>query len=384
MARTLKSDRWLFLITLLLVGTSILMVYSASAVKALDEHHSRYYFLFKQLSWAVLGFGVLFVGMRVDYRLYRKPAVIWSLLVMTVTLLVAVFFSPTINNTKRWLSLGFGTFQPAELAKIVVVLFTAAVLERRMHRINEVLYSLLPIAFVTFALVGLIVAQPDFGTSAVIVGIMCSMVFVAGIKYRYLILSMAILGPAAAAVILAADYRTMRVISFLDPWADPDRSGYQVIQSMLAIGSGGLFGRGLMEGVQKLYYLPEAHTDFIYAVIGEEFGLIGTMAVLACFVLIAWRGMRVALFAPDRFGSLLAIGITMAITLQAFFNMSVVMSLLPTKGIPLPFVSNGGSSLLISMACMSVLLNISQQASAAGQTALSTSGQGWQLERQEA
>jgi cell division protein FtsW len=383
MARTLKSDRWLFGLTLLLVAVSVVMVYSASAVRAADRHQSDYYFLVRQASWAVLGFGAMFFVMRVDYRLYRRPVVIWGLFGVTLTLLVAVFSFPEINGTQRWISLGFASLQPSELAKLSVILFAAALLDRRMHRINEVREVLLPIALFTLLIVGLILAQPDYGTSAVILAVAVVMVFMAGLQYRYVFAAGLVIAPAAALAAASSDYRMRRILAFLNPEADPLGAGYQANQSLIALGSGGVTGLGFMDGIQKRYYLPEAHTDFIYAVIGEEFGLIGTTLLLVCFAAIAWRGMRIGLLAPDRFGALLGLGITTVIVLQALVNMSVVTALAPTKGIPLPFVSNGGSSLLINMIGMGVLLNISQHVSAVAGPAGRPKA-GWMLESQEA
>ncbi len=383
MARTLKSDRWLFLLTVLLVGVSVVMVYSASAVSAANRFNSDYYFLLRQGVWALVGFGAMFVAMRIDYRTYRRPIIIWGLLGVTLTLLVAVFFFPAINGTQRWISLGFASLQPSEIAKLSVVLFTAALLDRRMHRIHHAREVLLPIAAVTLLVVALILRQPDYGTSAVILAVAVAMVFLAGLQYRYLFATALLVIPAGIALALTSEYRLRRVLSFLDPEADPYGAGYQATQSLIAIGSGGVFGLGLMDGIQKAYYLPEAHTDFIYAVIGEEFGLIGTTLLLCCFAAIAWRGLRIALSAPDRFGALLSLGLTMVIVLQALVNMSVVTALLPTKGIPLPFVSNGGSSLLINMIGMGVLLNISQHVSAVAGPAGQPKA-GWMLESQEA
>lgn len=383
MARTLKSDRMLFLLTLLLVGVSIVMVYSASAVTAMTRQGNPYFFLQRQLLWAVGGFAVMFVVMRIDYRVYRHPSIIWSLFGVTLALLIAVFFFPKVNGTHRWLSFGFASLQPSELAKLSVVLFAAALLDRRMHVVNEIREVLVPIALFTLVLVGLIINQPDYGTSAVIVAVVGGMVFMAGLHYRFLSAVAMAIAPVALALIYASPYRLQRLTSFLNPEADRLGDGYQAAQSLIAIGSGGVLGRGLMDGIQKLYYLPEAHTDFIYAVIGEEIGLVGTTLLLACFACIAWRGFRISLLAPDRFGSLLAVGITLIVVLQALINMSVVTALLPTKGIPLPFVSNGGSSLLISMTGMGVLLNISQHVSAA----VGVPGPrkaGWTLESQEA
>jgi cell division protein FtsW len=212
-------------------------------------------------------------------------------------------------------------------------------------------------------LVALILFEPDFGTSAVIVCVVLAMVFAAGLRYGHLVLAVVPIVAGAGILVSVAPYRLRRLLSFLDPWADRLGDGYQAVQSMVAIASGGLLGRGLMEGQQKLYYLPEAHTDFIFSVIAEELGLVGTTLLIGCYAVIAWRGLRIALLAPDRFGSLLALGLTMIVAIQALVNVSVATSMLPTKGLPLPFISNGGSSLLANMLAMGVLLNISQHAS---------------------
>jgi cell division protein FtsW len=360
MARKLRTDKLLFLATLLLVCASVVMVYSASAVLAMDRYHQPYLFLAKQLTWAVLGLFLFFVVMRIDYHNYKQPVVIWSTLVVVAIALVAVLFSREIHGTRRWFGVGGIGVQPSELAKIGVILFTAAILERRMDRIGEIAYSLLPIGVVAVAITGLILLQPDFGTAASLVAIVGVMVFAAGLPYRYLV-GLALVGlPTAAVILWSAEYRRRRLLTFLNPWEDPLGDGFQIIQSIIAVGTGGLFGRGLMGGVQKLFYLPEPHTDFIFAVISEELGLAGATAILVCFCIITWRGLRTAVRAPDRFGTFLALGLTMMVAIQAFINMSVVLGLMPTKGIPLPLVSAGGSSLLITLVGMGMLVNVSQ------------------------
>ena len=364
MARKLKSDKWLFIATLVLVCASLVMVYSASAVIAMERFQSPSFFLFKQATFALLGLVLMPVLMRIDYRHYRQPIVLWTALALVGFALVAVLFGPRINGARRWFGIAGVGVQPSEFAKLVVIFFVAAILERRMDRIDDLRYSLVPVAIVLGGVVGLIMLQPDLGTALTIIVIVAAMVFAAGINYRYILGLLLVSLPAAYIVLMSADYRRRRMFSFLDPWADPLGDGFQVIQSLIAIGTGGLFGRGLMAGVQKLFYLPYPETDFIYAVIGEEMGLLGTTLVLACFCVIAWRGMRTALRAPDRFGAFLALGLTAMVVVQAFFNISVVLGLLPTKGIPLPFVSFGGSSLLMSMIGMGILLNVSQHASA--------------------
>ena len=363
MARKLKSDRVLFTATLLLVCASVVMVYSASAVVALERFDQPYLFLTKQALWTVLGLAVLSIAMRVDYRTYRNDAFIWGMLAFVGLMLIGVLFGSPVNGTRRWFNLGGLGIQPSELAKITAVFFTALMLERRMHRIDELSYSLLPIAIVVGAMFGLILLEPDYGTAISLLLIIGLMVFAAGLNYRYLVGAALVALPVLYIVLISAPYRRRRLLAFWNPWADPLGDGFQVIQSLIAVGTGHVFGKGLMAGVQKLFYLPEPHTDFIYAVIGEELGLIGATTVLICFCVIAWRGVRIALRAEDAFGSFVALGLTTMVAVQALVNISVVLGLLPTKGIPLPLVSAGGSSLLINLLGMGVLLNISQHES---------------------
>lgn len=355
MARTLKSDRWLFYATLLLVGLSVVMVYSASAVPAVGRfNRTAEFFLYRQLAYAVGGFWLLFLAMRVDYHVYQRPAAIWTFAAITIVLLIAVFAWPARNGAQRWITLPFLTIQPSELAKLAMVLFAAAVLDRRMHRIGEIRYAIAPVGLATLVFTLLIVSEPDLGTSAVLTAVVLAMLFTAGLRIWHLGLA-GVLSLSAVGILIAIEpYRWDRIVQFLE-------GSHQLKQSFLAIGSGGIFGLGLTGGIQKLYYLPEAHTDFIFAVIGEELGLIGTTFTLLCFLFVAWRGLRIALLAPDRFGALLAVGITLMVTLQALVNITVVTGLAPTKGLPLPFISSGGSSLVINLVAMGILLNVSQQ-----------------------
>ena len=360
MARKLQFDKLLFLATFLLVCASVVMVYSASAVMALERYQQPYLFLIKQGMWAALGIALLALVMRVDYRSYRNPTFLWVSLGVVGVALVLVLFSAPINGSRRWFGIGGIGVQPSELAKLCAIFFIAALLERRMHRIDEVSYALVPIAIAVGLLVCLILLEPDFGTAMTLMTIAAVMVFAAGLSYRYLVGALLVGFPVIYFVLMSAEYRRRRLLAFWNPWDDPLGNGFQIIQSLIAVGTGGVFGRGLMEGVQKLFYLPEPHTDFIYAVIGEELGLVGATAVLACFCVIAWRGLQIAMKAPDSFGAFLALGLTTMIALQAFVNISVVLGLLPTKGIPLPFVSAGGSSLLINLLGTGILLNVSQ------------------------
>ncbi len=364
MARKLQSDKWLFLATLALVLVSVVMVYSASALVALERFQQPYLFVTKQIMWALLGIAVLSIVMRVDYRVYRNATMVWTLLAIVALLLILVLFSRPVNGAKRWFAIGGLGIQPSELAKLAAIVFTAMMLERRMHRVNELHYSILPIALIVGGLIALILIEPDLGTALSLLAIVGIMVFAAGISYRYLVGAALLSLPALYVILMSADYRRRRLMTFLDPWADPLGDGFQIIQSLIAVGTGGVLGRGLMQGVQKLFYLPEPHTDFIFAVIGEELGLLGTTVVVCCFGVITWRGLRTAMRAPDTFGAFLALGLTMMIVVTAFVNISVVLGLMPTKGIPMPLVSFGGSSLLINLLGLGVLLNISQHASA--------------------
>ena len=299
MARKLRSDKWLFLAALALICASVVMVYSASALVALERFQQPYLFVTKQLMWVCMGIAVLSIVMRIDYRTYKNDKLIWAFLGLVAFMLVAVLFSRPINGTRRWFGVGGFGIQPSELTKLAAIVFTALVLERRRHRIDEISYSLLPIGVVVGGLVGLIMLEPDFGTSVSLLAVIGVMVFAAGFSYRYLFGGLLLALPALYVILMQADYRRRRLLTFMDPWADPLGDGFQIIQSLIAVGTGGVFGKGLMAGVQKLFYLPEPHTDFIFAVIAEETGLIGASVVVLCFCVIGWRGLRTAMRAPD-------------------------------------------------------------------------------------
>ncbi|HEY8550142.1 MAG TPA: putative lipid II flippase FtsW [Vicinamibacterales bacterium] len=364
MARTLKSDKGLFLAVLFLVCVSAVMVSSASAAAALQKNWDLTRYVFKQTTWVAVGFLLLAVTMRINYRAYQQPIVIWSGLgLVTVSLLLVLVFAPEINGSRRWFAIGGVGVQPSEFAKLAIVLFLADMLARRMEKVNELWSVIIPCGGVVGILVGLTLLQPDLGTSAFIALLAVSMIFVAGLGYRYLAGVAAVCLPTLAALIAFSPRRAERlerVMAWIDPWQDPLGGGFQIIQSFIAVGSGGITGRGFMQGLQKIGFLPEPQTDFIYAVIAEEFGLIGTTLVLLAFFVIAWRGFRITLQMPDRYGAFLALGLTALIVVQALFNMSVVLGILPNKGLPLPFVSAGGSSMLVSMLATGILLNLSQ------------------------
>ena len=360
MARKLKPDRILFFVTLGLVGSGVAMVFSSSAIVAKEKFGDPNYFSFKQLIFATLGLAVMFVVMKVDYHTYRRPAVVFSGLAAVVALLVLVFFLATSANTHRWIQLAGFSVQPSEIAKLALIFFLAYFLEKRRSNINDLAFTIVPIAVIVALLAGLIVLQPDLGTAVSLLVISGVLLFVAGLDLRWIAASLIFALPVFYLLVFRVRYRRERILAFLNPWEEPLGRGFQVIQSLLSVASGGIAGLGFMEGKQKLFYLPEAHTDFIFAVVGEEMGMIGTCAVLVLFTLFLWRGLRASMRAPDLFGFYLALGITMMVCVQAFINMSVVLGLLPTKGIPLPFLSYGGSSFVVMLAAVGILLNVSQ------------------------
>ena len=362
MAKRVSVDRWLFTVTMLLVFVGLVMVFSASAVMARERFGSPYAFLAKQLIWAVAGLVAMVIAMGVDYRRYKHPALVFSLMGFTTLLLISVFFLDRSHNTHRWIHAGGFSFQPSELAKPVLILFLAYFLESRIKTIDDVRNTLLPAAVPVLVFLGLIVFQPDLGTAIACAGIAACILYVAGMRLRYFAYSFAASLVPLYFLIFHVSFRRARILAFLNPYADSQKTGFHIIQSLIAVGTGGVTGTGLMEGKQKLFYLPEPHTDFIFAVTAEELGLVGAMFVVALFAIFLWRGMRASWRTEDVFGRYLAVGITCMVVLQAFINISVVLGLLPTKGIPLPLVSYGGSSLFVTLACVGVLLNITKQA----------------------
>jgi cell division protein FtsW len=363
MAKRVSADKWLFTATLLLVFAGLVMVFSASAIMAKENphYHSPYYFLMRQLFWACTGLGAMVGLMNVDYRHYRKPAVVFSLLGITVLLLISVFFLDRSHNTHRWFRLGsLLSFQPAEIAKLAIILFLAWFLEQKTKLMDD-WRTLLPPFLVTVVLAALITAQPDLGTAIVCFAIFCTVMFVAGIRLKYYLYPLAVSPLFFYFLVWRVHWRRERILAFMNPFEDPQGRGFHIIQSLIAVGTGGVAGAGLMEGKQKLFYLPEPHTDFIFAVTAEEWGLLGSLVILILFGVFCYRGIRAAVASRDPFARFLATGITSMVVIQALFNISVVLGMLPTKGIPLPFISYGGSSLLVTLAAVGVLLNITQQ-----------------------
>jgi cell division protein FtsW len=366
MAKRVGGDKWLFFATLLLVVAGLAMVFSASAVVAQEKYHSEFAFVGKQAGWALAGLLALLVLSRIDYNIYKAPLFIYTALSVTTCLLVLVFFMPGSHNTHRWIRFGgLFTLQPSEIAKPVLVLFLAWFLSTRLDKMNEWKSTLLRAILIPVVFIVLIVAEPDLGTALVLAGVTALILFLAGIKWKYLVGGVCIALPFLAALLIWVPWRLQRMLVFLHPNCDAKEipaASYHVCQSLIAVGTGGVAGRGYMEGVQKLFFLPEAHTDFIYANIAEELGLIGSVIILLLFVVFGYRGLRTAFRVQDPFARLAAFGITTTILVQAFFNISVVLALLPTKGIPLPLISSGGTSVSVTLASIGILLNISRKA----------------------
>jgi len=367
--RRLENDRWLFGVTLVLCLLGAVMIFSASAVTAEHEYGHSYIFLLRQAVWLVMGLAGMFALMRTDYRRLREPAVVFTMVFVVLLMLIGTFFLDKSHATHRWIRYGPVGIEPSEIAKLAVILYLAWFLDLKRRNAagmefckEDFWQAILPAAGPVFVAVGLILLQPDLGTSIDILVVATAILFVAGLSWKWIAVGAAAALPALYLLITQVSYRQARLTAFLDPGSDPQGAGFQLLQSLIAVGSGGFTGVGLMESKQKLFYLPEAHTDFIYAVICEELGFIGAVFVIALFVVYGWRGLRAAFSAPDGFGRLLALGITAMVISQALINFAVVLGMVPTKGIPLPFVSYGGSSLLAMLLATGVLLNISQQA----------------------
>ena len=361
MAKRVGVDKWLFGTVILLVLFGLVTVFSASAVMAKEQYGSPYPYMLKQAVWAGIGLLALVALMKVDYRRYNNPKVVFPLVGFTVLLLVAVFVAPGSHHTHRWFRFGgFFTFQPSELATPVVILFLAYFLQARLHKMEDYKGTILRAVAPPLLLIALILKEPDLGTALVCAGVMLFMLYLAGMQMRYIGIAAVLASPVLVYMLWFVPWRRARLEAFLHPEADPLGKGFHVMQSLIAVGTGGIRGLGLMEGRQKLFYLPEPHTDFIFANVCEELGLIGALALVGLFVALAYRGMRAAYLSTDPFARFMAFGITSAILIQAFFNMSVVISLVPTKGITLPFISFGGTSLFVTLASMGVLLNITR------------------------
>ncbi len=358
----LRMDWFLFAIVAGLSLFGAAMVYSASAMIALKESQSQFTYFYKQFGFTLVGLAAMFIVSRIDYRRYQSTWFVYGFLAITVVLLIAVFGFPSINGARRWIRFGGLSFQPSEMAKIALPVFLAFFLTRHEKTMGEIKSTVIPCVAALALLGGLVFLEPDLGTVIVLCAVFSAVYFAAGAKLLHIASVAAVMVIGGIGAIILAPWRVQRLMAFLDPFSHSEDAGYQVVQSLMAIGSGGIVGEGFAKGQAKLFYLPYPYSDFIFSVVGEEFGLIGTLAVVLAFGLLLWRGTRAAMNAPDRFGMLLGIGIITGIVVQALFNISVVISILPAKGIPLPFISYGGTSVLMTMLAVGVLLNISQNA----------------------
>ena len=363
MARKLAPDKWLFAATVSLALFGVVMVYSASAVIAQKENGNQFHYVLKQGVWVAIGFVVMLLMMQFNYQQLKSRRVVYGLLLLCTIGLLGVFAFSATNGAHRWLKFPGFSLQPSEISKLALILFLAYFLEKRAGEEGDFWRTFVPCGIVTGWLAGLIVIEPDFGTAMMLVFIFVVVIYTAGARVVHLAMAAAPALLVAGGLLIFVPWRFKRLVTFLDPWADPLGAGFQVVQSLIAIGSGGIDGLGFAQGKQKMLFLPFAHSDFIFAVVGEELGLVGALTIVLVFALFLWRGVRTALLAPDRFGMLLSLGIVTCIVAQALFNISVVLSLVPTKGIPLPFISYGGSSLVPTLAAVGILLNVSQHAS---------------------
>ena len=359
MAKKLAFDKGLFTVVVLLVGLGLVMVYSASAAIARESGAAVNPFLVKQSLAAAVGFVAMLALMHVDYREWKRPWIVYSLLLVVVGLLVAVLFAPKLNETHRWLFVGGISIQPSELAKLALVPFLAYQIEKKADRVNQP-ELLVPALGAGSILAGLVLLEPHLSAAVMIAVTTGLMLFLAGLSWRYLAMAAGALLPLAGLAIWAEPYRRARLFAFLHPEEDPLGSGFQAMQSLIAVGSGGVLGQGLGESTQKLYFLPYPHTDYIYAILAEELGLIGAMSVLGLFGLFAWQGLRAGLHAPDLFGRYLAWGFTGLVVIQGLLHCSVALSVLPSTGIPLPFMTYGGSAMVTALVASGVVLNVSQ------------------------
>ena len=351
-------DRVLVGAVLGLLAFGMVMVYSSGAVFAAKKYGDAAYFLKREMIYALLGLGALSIATRIDYGLYRRLA--YPLLFFSIFLLAAVLkVGSRAGGAIRWFRLGPLSFQPGELAKLALCIYLAALLARKAEKVRVFSIGFLPPLLVTGLMMGLLLKQPDLGTAAIFGAVALGLLFIAGTRTSYLIVAVLVALPTGWKFIVSTPFRMRRMLAFLDPWAFRRDVGYQITESLISVGSGGIAGLGLGDGRQKLFFLPEAHTDFILSIIGEELGLIGVLCIVAGFALLVWRGLRAAVRARDVFGTYLAFGITAMFGLQALVNIGVVLGSLPTKGLPLPFISYGGTSLVMSLFSAGVLANIS-------------------------
>jgi len=355
-----RLDIILLLVTLILITIGTVMIYSSSSILAMKRFNDGQFFLKKQIFFVLLGLGIMVLMTKIPYDQLKKfayPGILVSVVLLILLLIPHVGIRA--GGATRWLKLGVFSFQVTEVVKVSVVLFLAHFLTKKSGQITDFKRAVLIPLLVILLIVGLIILEPDFGTAVIITVIMMLMFYLSGCRILHLAGIVALFAPAGIFLLLHKSYRLARLTTFLDPWKDPQRSGFQIIQSLLSFGSGGTFGVGIGDGMQKLFYLPEPHTDFILSIIAEESGFIGVVIVLFLFAVLIIKGFMISYKAPDLFSTLLAAGLTMVIALEAFINIAGVMGLIPLKGLALPFVSYGGTSLIMSLTTVGILLNIS-------------------------
>jgi cell division protein FtsW len=358
-----QYDLSLLIITISLMGIGVVIVYSASAILAAERFGDGYYFLKKQALFGAFALCMMMVMMNLPYHLLRRLAYpILGLGLVLLVLLLIPGIGYRVGGSTRWIRFAQVSFQPSEFAKLALIIFLAYFLEKKGDRIRTFSLGFLPVLIIAGTMIYLVILQPDFGVALFLATMVFMLLFIGGARISYLVSSVVLALPVIYLLITKVDYRYNRIATFLNPWEDPSRTSFQMVQSLLAFGSGGLFGTGLGGGSQKLFFLPAPHTDFIFSVIGEELGMVGVTIILGLFILFTIRGIRIALMAEDPFGTFLAAGITAMISMQAIINMGVVLGLLPTKGLTLPFISYGGTSLLINGLGVGILLNISSKA----------------------
>ena len=352
-------DFTLLITILALLGIGLVMVLSASSPSALAEQADSYYYFKKQLQFGILGLIAMFAISKIDYRFYQKYYK-WAWILSFIALVLVKVVGRTINGSQRWIYIGSFSIQPSELVKFFIIIFYAGILVKNRDELSKYGKGFLKHFAMVLPIIGLLLLQPHFSASIVILGIVAIMMIVAGCKFKHFLGASCILIPIVIVIVIIEPYRLQRVTTFLDPWQDATGDGWQVIQSLYAIGSGGLFGVGLGESKQKYLYIPEPHNDFIFSIIGEELGFLGCAVILILFAILIWRGVLIAMKAPDMFGSLVAVGITALVAIQVIINVAVVTSSMPATGMPLPFFSYGGTALFILLCEMGVLLNISR------------------------
>ena len=355
-----RFDTTLFIAVMALLSIGVVMVYSSSSIVAMKRYNDGYYFLKRQLLFASVGVFIMLAVSRIDYRIYQRFAyLLLGVALISLVLVLIPHVGAEIAGTRRWFRVGGFTVQPAEFMKLVMVIYMAHSLSKKGERVKAFSVGIVPHIMVLGFTLLLMMLQPDFGTSMAIAVVVFIMLYTAGARLTHLISLMLLSLPAIYLLVFRVAYRRRRVMAFLNPWDDPQNVGFQIVQSFLAFGSGGTFGTGLGDGRQKMFYLPESFTDFIFSNIAEETGLIGVIIIITLFVTVIFRGLKMSFKMSDPFGRYLALGLTSVIGLQAFINMAVVMGLLPTKGLPLPFISYGGSSIVATLIGVGILLNIS-------------------------